>query len=135
VPLGKSTNAAEASNRPQATTGLPAILMRANSAARRHSPNYFQNSSHFHKNIFGRLLIYIIEEKKPMKTIYSSGEVAKLLKIQPYRLTYAHSIGLQEPMRIFNKRAYSIEDVAALADYFGVELPTMPPNGTETEES
>ena len=54
----------------------------------------------------------------------SLGEVAKLLRVKPYRIGYALSSGLvAEPtIRIANKRIFQTADVHRLAHYFGVNL-------------
>lgn len=51
-------------------------------------------------------------------------DVARLLKVKPYRVTYALTTGLvPEPtLRITNKRIFQEEDVRRLADHFGVAL-------------
>jgi DNA-binding transcriptional MerR regulator len=59
-----------------------------------------------------------------MKTHMSLKDVARLLKVKPYRVTYALTTGLvPEPtLRISNKRIFQAEDVRRLAKHFGVEL-------------
>ena len=54
------------------------------------------------------------------------GDVARLLGVKPYRVTYALATGLvPEPRtRIANKRLFDSADVARLADYFGVTIGT-----------
>ena len=49
-------------------------------------------------------------------------DVARLLKVKPYTITYALTTGLvEEPkLRIANKRIFQAEDVARLAAHFGV---------------
>ena len=49
-------------------------------------------------------------------------DVARLLKVKPYQITYALTTGLvEEPkLRIANKRIFDAEDVARLAAHFGV---------------
>ena len=61
-----------------------------------------------------------------MNQIFSTGQVAKLLGLQAYRIGYAHSTGqLAEPnYRFLDKRVYSEADVARVAKYFGVDLTT-----------
>jgi len=55
---------------------------------------------------------------------YTLRDVARVLKVKPYRVTYALSVGLvQEPeTRINNKRIFAPEDIDRLAAHFGVEL-------------
>jgi hypothetical protein len=54
------------------------------------------------------------------------GDVARLLGVKPYRVTYALTTGLvPEPRdRIANKRLFKAEDVTRLADYFGTKTGT-----------
>ena len=57
------------------------------------------------------------------KTVFSTGEAARLLNLKPHKLTYAHVNGnLREPSRIFGRRAYSKRDIERAAEYFGVRL-------------
>lgn len=57
-----------------------------------------------------------------MKRIYSTGEAARLLGVPVHRISYAHASGkVKEPARVFGKRAYSENDLAALAKFFGVK--------------
>ena len=51
-------------------------------------------------------------------------DVAKMLKIKPYRITYALTTGLvEEPkLRVANKRIFHQEDVERLATHFGISL-------------
>jgi len=54
-------------------------------------------------------------------TVFSIGDVSKLLGIKQHRLAYAHVNGeLPEPQRVFGRRAYSKRDIERAADYFGV---------------
>ncbi len=61
-----------------------------------------------------------------MKHIFSTGEVARRLGLQVYRIGYAHSTGqLAEPaFRFLDKRVYTEEDVRRVAGHFGVRLET-----------
>ena len=54
------------------------------------------------------------------------GDVARLLRVKPYRVTYALATGLvPEPReRIANKRLFKADDVARLANYFGTKIGT-----------
>jgi DNA-binding transcriptional MerR regulator len=70
-----------------------------------------------------------------MKKYVSAGEAAKLLNVKVYRLSYAHSIGVQEPERFCGKRAYSAADIRILAEHFGLELSTTALNGLEEEKN
>ena len=51
-------------------------------------------------------------------------DVAKLLRVKPYQITYALTVGLvAEPeLRISNKRIFQNQDVFRLAKHFGVVL-------------
>jgi len=69
-----------------------------------------------------------------MKKYFSTSQAAKLLGVKPYRLTYAHSIGVKEPERVFNKRAYSAQDICELANHFGVKIKSEALTGPETVE-
>ncbi|NQU24443.1 MAG: hypothetical protein HQ567_24440 [Candidatus Nealsonbacteria bacterium] len=56
---------------------------------------------------------------------YLLSEVATILEIKGYRITYALVNGLvPEPQRerISNKRIFSWEDVERLAEHFGVDI-------------
>jgi hypothetical protein len=59
-------------------------------------------------------------------------DVARVLKVKPYQIAYALSVGLvPEPaLRISNKRIFAAEDVARLAEPFKVDLPTKPARKT-----
>ena len=63
-----------------------------------------------------------------MKTHYLLGEVARLLKIKPYRIAYAISVDLipDAGMRISNKRVFTWDEIEKLAQHFGVELKKKP---------
>ena len=58
------------------------------------------------------------------KKHYLLREVARLLKVKPYRVSYAINVGLvPEPaLRISNKRIFQEDDIQRLATHFGVEL-------------
>jgi hypothetical protein len=49
---------------------------------------------------------------------------ARMLKVKPYQIAYALSVGMvAEPKtRISNKRIFEAEDIDRLAAHFGVEL-------------
>ena len=59
-----------------------------------------------------------------MNKHYLLRDVARLLKVKPYQIAYALSVGLvPEPeLRISNKRIFEEEDVERLAKHFGVDL-------------
>lgn len=58
------------------------------------------------------------------KTQCLLGEVGRMLKIKPYRISYAISVGLlpETEVRIANKRVFSWHEIEQVAKYFGVEL-------------
>ncbi|MDB4777840.1 hypothetical protein OAG68_00120 [bacterium] len=58
-----------------------------------------------------------------MNEIFSTGQVARRLAIQPYRITYAISNGSlpDASFRFIGKRCFSEDDVQRIADHFGVE--------------
>jgi DNA-binding transcriptional MerR regulator len=63
-------------------------------------------------------------------THYSTGEVARLLGVAQHRIAYAHITGkCPEPPRFCGKRAYGTEDVALLAEHFGILLETINKTG------
>jgi DNA-binding transcriptional MerR regulator len=57
-----------------------------------------------------------------MNNIYSTGEVAKRIGIQPYRITYAITSGAisDASYRFLGKRCFSEKDIERIAAYFGV---------------
>ena len=59
------------------------------------------------------------------KQHFSLREVARRLRVKPYRVVYALTVGLvPEPeLRISHKRVFSSEDIERLAAHFGVTLP------------
>jgi hypothetical protein len=59
-----------------------------------------------------------------MKKHYLLREVSRLLKVKPYQIAYALSVGLvPEPeLRISNKRIFLEDDIQRLAAHFGVDL-------------
>lgn len=67
-----------------------------------------------------------------MKRHYLLGDVAKILKVKPYQIAYALSVGLvPEPaLRISNKRVFQQEDLERLAAHFNVSLKKKYPAGT-----
>ena len=66
-----------------------------------------------------------------MQQIFSTGQVAKRLGLQAYRIGYAHSTGqLAEPaFRFLDKRVYTEADVHRVAEHFGIDL-----DGTDVKE-
>ena len=58
------------------------------------------------------------------KKHYLLRDVARLLKVKPYRIAYALSVSLvEEPkLRISNKRIFQQEDIERLAKHFKVDL-------------
>lgn len=59
-----------------------------------------------------------------MNTIYSTGQLARLLGIPAYKIGYAHATGrLEEPaFRFLDKRCYTAADVCRVAAHFGVTI-------------
>ena len=59
-----------------------------------------------------------------MNTIYSTGQLARLLGIPAYKIGYAHATGrLEEPaFRFLDKRCYTAVDVCRVATHFGVTV-------------
>jgi DNA-binding transcriptional MerR regulator len=59
-----------------------------------------------------------------METIYSTGQVARLLGLRPHNIEYAHvSQSLAEPtFRFLGKRVYCADDVRRVAEHFGLTL-------------
>jgi DNA-binding transcriptional MerR regulator len=67
-----------------------------------------------------------------MKRHYLLRDVAAILKVKPYQIAYALSVGLvPEPaLRIANKRVFQQEDLERLATHFNVSLKKKYPAGT-----
>ncbi len=61
-----------------------------------------------------------------MNQLLSLGDVARLLNVAPYRISYAITVGqLPEPNnRFLDKRCFDGDDLRHIAEHFGVELPT-----------
>jgi DNA-binding transcriptional MerR regulator len=59
-----------------------------------------------------------------MEQIYSTGEVSRMVGVQPYQLTYAIAIGkLPEPKyRFLDKRCFTAEDIRRVAEHFRIEV-------------
>ena len=59
-----------------------------------------------------------------MNTIFSTGQLARLLGIPAYKIGYAHATGrLEEPaFRFLDKRCYTAADVCRVAAHFGVTI-------------
>jgi hypothetical protein len=70
--------------------------------------------------------LYIRKENFMTNDNLLLSDVARLLRVKPYRVTYALTTGLvPEPQtRIANKRIFDADDVARLADYFGTKTGT-----------
>lgn len=60
-----------------------------------------------------------------MTQLYSLGDVARLLNVAPYRISYAISVGqLPEPShRFLDKRCFNADDMRQIAEHFGVKIP------------
>ncbi len=72
-----------------------------------------------------------------MIQILSTGQVARLLGVQPYQIEYAHATGrLDEPGgRFLGKRAYDADDVRRVARHFGVTLDENVLNNNREEDT
>ncbi len=70
-----------------------------------------------------------------MNKYLSTGQAARLLGVKPYRLSYAHSIGVREPERWCGRRMYSAADIRILAQHFGIALSTAALNGLEEDNN
>ena len=59
-----------------------------------------------------------------MNTIFSTGQVARMLSVPTYRISYAHSTGsLEEPaFRFLDKRCYTAADIRRVAAHFDVTI-------------
>jgi len=59
-------------------------------------------------------------------TALALKDVCRLLKVQPYRVQHAYSIGaVEEPrLRISGRRVFEPIDIKRLAKHFGVTLKT-----------
>lgn len=59
-----------------------------------------------------------------MTKIFSTGQVARMLAIPTYKISYAHSTGqLAEPgFRFLDKRCYTAADVRRVAAHFGLTI-------------
>lgn len=59
-----------------------------------------------------------------MEQLFSTGQVARIIGVPPYKIGYAHANSrLAEPaQRVMNKRLYTPDDVRRVAVHFGVEL-------------
>lgn len=65
-----------------------------------------------------------------MEAIYSLGDVARILRVQGYKIAYAITTGVlpEASGRLANKRCFTMEDVQRIARHFGVESTTVPGN-------
>ncbi len=69
-----------------------------------------------------------------METLFSLGQLSRLLGTKAYRIAYAHSTGaIPEPHRFCGKRAYSAADVRLIAANFGVVIGPDNINKKENE--
>ena len=64
-----------------------------------------------------------------MQSCYSLKDVARVLRIQPYRIAHALDVGaVPEPaIRVSNRRVFQREDVKRLAAHFGVRFQEQEP--------
>ena len=58
-----------------------------------------------------------------MESILSTGQVGRLLGIQPYRIAYAINTGqiAEVSFRFLGKRCFTMSDIERIAQHFGVE--------------
>ncbi len=71
-----------------------------------------------------------------MSTLFSTGEVSRMLGVPAYRIAYAHSTGrVREPEKIWGKRAYRKADLSALAQHFKIQLIEPTPRKLAKEEN
>jgi DNA-binding transcriptional MerR regulator len=70
-------------------------------------------------------------------TLYSLGEVARLVNVAPYRIAYAISVGAlpDTEVRFNNKRCFSQEDVDRIARHFRHDCPNEGPGVTARGEA
>ena len=55
--------------------------------------------------------------------LFGIGTISRLIGIARHRIEYAVSNGsIPEPMRVANKRIFSISEALKIADYFGVKM-------------
>jgi hypothetical protein len=59
---------------------------------------------------------------KTMSEVFSLGEVARRIGIQPYRIAYAISTGQvpEASFKFLGKRCFTAEDIGRVAQHFGV---------------
>jgi DNA-binding transcriptional MerR regulator len=59
-----------------------------------------------------------------LMNLYSLGEVARLVNVAPYRISYAISVGLlpDTALRFNNRRCFTPEDVELIACHFRTEI-------------
>lgn len=69
-----------------------------------------------------------------MERFYALGDVARLLRVQGYKIAYAITTGAlpEASCRIANKRCFTAEDVQRIARHF--EIETTPPCGEGVAE-
>ena len=61
-----------------------------------------------------------------MNNYYTLTEVARMLGIKYFVLSYQHRIGkLSEPIKAGGRRAYSHEDIRRVAAHFGLPAPDL----------
>lgn len=71
-----------------------------------------------------------------MFQVFSTGQVARLMGVQPYQIEYAHATGqIVEPsVRFLGKRVYAPDDVRRVARHFGVTLDEHIMNNNREED-
>ena len=58
------------------------------------------------------------------QNLYTIGEVARILEVQPYKIVYLINTGqVPEPaIRLGGRRAFTIEDMAGIAEKMSIQL-------------
>ena len=63
-----------------------------------------------------------------MSSHYTMTEVALILGVKYYQISYQHKIGaLAEPIKAGGRRAYSRDDLRRVAEHFGLPIPEAGP--------
>ena len=68
-----------------------------------------------------------------MTTFFALGDVARLIKVPPYKIAYALSNGwIQDPeMRIAGKRIFTKQEAEAIGAYFSSKTSSKKENKTK----
>ena len=70
-----------------------------------------------------------------MEHIFSLGQVAKMLGVQPYRISYAIETGKlpEAPFHFLHKRCFTEADIRGIAGFFRVEFHQQIESHKETQ--